>query len=288
MTPLRARVRDGRWRRAARDWLLADDDQLRRPTLVVAPHPDDDTLSCGGTIARKRSLGVDVAVAVLTDGAFANRDLIDHSELTDLRGREEIASLDKLGVGPHRVWFLGHRDGALRREELSAADRLVPIVDEVRPAEVFVTASDDGHPDHEAAYRIVKRARSAAGSDAEIVEYPVWWWLHWPWGPLPITGRGGIRKLPRRLIAALAAARSGEPTAGFTWAVPVADVLEQKQAAIAAHVSQVTRFRDDPRWESLIDEGGGEFLERFLAGYELFRREDGRRKTEDESPSLPR
>jgi LmbE family N-acetylglucosaminyl deacetylase len=274
VTPLRARVRDDRWRRAARNWVLADDDQLRRPTLVVAPHPDDDTLGCGGTIARKRDLGVDVAVAVLTDGAFANRDLIDHSELTDLRGREEIASLDELGVGPHRVWFLGHRDGVLRREEEEAADRLVPIVDEVRPAEVFVTASDDGHPDHEAAYRIVKRAVSAAGSDAEIVEFPVWWWRHWPWGPLPFNGRGGIRKLPERMKAALAAARSSEPTSGFTWAVSVADVLDRKKRAIDAHVSQVTRYRDDPRWESLLDDGGGEFLDRFLAAYELFRRGD--------------
>ncbi len=150
----RARVRDRRWRRAAREWSVADDEQLRRPTLVVAPHPDDDTLGCGGTIARKRRLGVDVAVAVLTDGAFANRDLIDRAELTALRGREEIASLDQLGVGPHRAWFLGFRDGALRQDEAAAAAQLVPILEEVRPAEVFVTAADDGHPDHEAAYRI--------------------------------------------------------------------------------------------------------------------------------------
>ena len=73
----RARVRDQRWRRAARNWVVADDDELSRSTLVVAPHPDDDVLGCGGTIARKRSLGVDVAVVVLTDGAFANRDIID-------------------------------------------------------------------------------------------------------------------------------------------------------------------------------------------------------------------
>jgi LmbE family N-acetylglucosaminyl deacetylase len=268
----RARVRDHRWRRAARHWVIADDDQLRHPTLVVAPHPDDDTLGCGGTIARKRRLGVDVAVVVLTDGALVNRETIDRAELSAIRGREEIASLDMLGVGPHRVWFLGHRDGGLRKEEEAAADQLIPILDEVRPADVLVTAGDDGHPDHEAGYRIVRHALASLGWQAAVLEYPVWWWQHWPWGPLPITGRGGIRKLPRRLMAALAAARSGEPTAGFTWAVPVADVLGQKQSAIAAHVSQVTRLRDDPRWESLVDEGGGEFLERFVTAYELFRR----------------
>ena len=277
----RARVRDRRWRRAARHWVVADDAQLRRPTLVVAPHPDDDVLGCGGTIARKRGLDVDVAVAVLTDGAFANRSLIDRAELTAIRGREEIASLDELGVGPHRVWFLGFRDGALRHEAEAAAGQLVPILEEVRPAEVFVTAADDGHPDHEAAYRIVRQALASTGSEAVVVEYPVWWWQHWPWGPLPVRGRGGVRKLARRMKVALTAASTGSPTSDFTWAVPVAEVLEQKQAAIAAHVSQVTRYLDDPRWESLLDEGGGEFLERFVSSYELFRREDGRRKSED-------
>ena len=168
----RARVRDRRWRRAAREWSVADDEQLRRPTLVVAPHPDDDILGCGGTIARKRKLDVDVAVAVLTDGAFANRDLIDRAELTALRGREEIASLDQLGVGPHRAWFLGFRDGALRQDEAAAAAQLVPILEEVRPAEVFVTAADDGHPDHEAAYRIVRQALASVGSDASRGRVP--------------------------------------------------------------------------------------------------------------------
>ena len=85
--------------------------------------------------------------------------------------------------------------------------------------------------------------------------------------------------------AALAAARTGEPTAGFTWAVPVADVLEQKRAAIAAHASQVTRFRDDPRWESLLDEGGGEFLERFLTVVRAV--PAARRKTEDGRRTRP-
>jgi LmbE family N-acetylglucosaminyl deacetylase len=255
--------------------VVADDAQLRRSALVIAPHPDDDALGCGGTIARKRSLGVDVAVVVLTDGAFANRELMDRDELAEMRGREELASLDVLGVGPHRTWFLGLRDGALARDEESAADQLVAILEEVMPDEVFVTAADDGHPDHEAAYRIVRRALTSIGSGAAIVEYPVWWWQHWPWGPFPLRGRGGLRKLGRRAKGAFSAARTGEPTAGFTWAVPVAEVLELKQAAIAAHVSQVTRYRGDPRWETLLDDGGGEFLDRFLTAYELFRRADG-------------
>ena len=92
-----------------------------------------------------------------------------------------------------------------------------------------------------------------------------------------------MRKLARRMKTALTAAATGEPTAGFTWAVPVAEVLDQKEAAIAAHVSQVTRYRGDPRWESLLDEAGGEFLERFVTGFELFRRGDIGRQTADGS-----
>ena len=44
----------------------------RRSTLVLAPHPDDETLACGATILHKRARGTRVHIVIATDGAAAN------------------------------------------------------------------------------------------------------------------------------------------------------------------------------------------------------------------------
>src|SRR5829696_1206258 len=44
-----------------------------RGCLVIAPHPDDETLGCGATIARKRAAGTPVRVVIVADGRYAQR-----------------------------------------------------------------------------------------------------------------------------------------------------------------------------------------------------------------------
>ncbi len=56
----------------ARRATVASPTELMVPTVVVAPHPDDETLGCGVLIAAKRRLGAEVAVVFLTDGAASH------------------------------------------------------------------------------------------------------------------------------------------------------------------------------------------------------------------------
>src|SRR5436309_3449421 len=79
-----------------------------RSTLVIAPHPDDETLGCGATIARKTAAGTSVHVVVVADGSrgHATDDLADHSGLAARREAECRAALARLGVGADDVVFL--------------------------------------------------------------------------------------------------------------------------------------------------------------------------------------
>jgi hypothetical protein len=55
---------------------VRDDLSLRRSAVVFAPHPDDETLGCGGTIVRKIRAGARVRLVVMTDGGSSHRELL--------------------------------------------------------------------------------------------------------------------------------------------------------------------------------------------------------------------
>src|SRR5215831_15255807 len=72
-------------------------DELRQPAVVVAPHPDDETLGCGGTVVIKKQLGATVRVLMMTDGAASHPGLIDPEELAAIRAGETRAAVQVLG-----------------------------------------------------------------------------------------------------------------------------------------------------------------------------------------------
>lgn len=126
------------------------------PVLVVAAHPDDADIGCGGSMARLVEAGRHVVVAVVTDGSEGGDDpAAPDEELRDRREREQIAALRELGVGT--VEFLRYPDGRLEAT-LSLRRTLTRLIRRHRPATVF--AHDPtahlfegyiNHPDHRAA-----------------------------------------------------------------------------------------------------------------------------------------
>ena len=105
---------------------LAESD-LRRRSLVVAPHPDDEVLGCGGTIIRIRRLGVPVAIVFLTDGEASHAGRVPPSELASIRRREATEAAEVLGVPAEQLTFLGFPDGALAEHGPALATRVAEI-----------------------------------------------------------------------------------------------------------------------------------------------------------------
>lgn len=266
----------GRWRRAAagalRDRLMASaedvsDGDLGRSAIVFAPHPDDETLGCGGTIARKAALGADVVVVFVTDGARSHADLMGADELRALRATEAHRACEVLGVpATHVVWW-GIENGRLEAHEPTAAERALALLRERRPAELYVPHAGEPPPEHRAVHRAVRRALRQYDGRPTVYEYPVWLWHHWP--HVPMTWRP-LRRAPERLLSAARANLS--LLTSFRHHVDVREVLATKRAALEAHRSQMTRLVDDPRWHTLADVAGGEWLQCLLQPYELFAR----------------
>ena len=96
-----------------------------RSCLVVAPHPDDETIGCGATIARKRAAGTDTWVLVVTDGRHSHRSAqVRPLQLAALREEESRRACELLGVDPDQVRFGGFEEGTLGRCLDAVADAI--------------------------------------------------------------------------------------------------------------------------------------------------------------------
>jgi LmbE family N-acetylglucosaminyl deacetylase len=147
---------------------------LRLPavaTLIVAPHPDDETLMAGGLIATQRARGIDVHVLAITDGEAAY-ETADRVELAAHRRTEQLAALGELGVGPDAVTRLGVPDG-------SAADHVDEIADAIAAFDqvglVVAPWTGDHHCDHEA---VGAAARAAVARTRGALIFGLFWTWH--------------------------------------------------------------------------------------------------------------
>lgn len=113
-------------------------------TLVLAPHPDDEILGAGGTIARLAAEGEDVFVAVVTEG----RPPAFPAELV-ARVQEEARTAHR-GLGVRETFWLGQPAAALAETahaQLNAA--ITEVVRKVAPRTLLIPFVGDMHADHQ-------------------------------------------------------------------------------------------------------------------------------------------
>jgi LmbE family N-acetylglucosaminyl deacetylase len=145
--------------------------------VIIAPHPDDETLGLGATAAQLVSSGVDVRVVSVSDGgaAYPHAPASDRIRLETTRRNELHSATDVLGIC--RSVSLGLPDGQLADHEGRLTELLVEILAGATPGSwCAATWRGDGHPDHEAVGRAA--AAACARTGAALLEYPVWMW-HW-------------------------------------------------------------------------------------------------------------
>ncbi len=215
----------------------------RRHALVLAPHPDDEVLGCGGVIARKVHSNAAVWIAYLTDG----RDGVagDPEAAAALREREAREATSILGVPEDHLFFLRFPDGRLVDHFETARARIRILVEELGIEELFVPYGREYHPDHVAASRI---ARACLRPSMRLYEYPIWYGP-WIWRRLRGRARWAALAQLRELRRAVR--------------IHVAEFLEVKRKALEAYRSQEGQFEALGPW-------GAAFLREFLTPYEVF------------------
>jgi LmbE family N-acetylglucosaminyl deacetylase len=212
-----------------------------RPFIVIAPHPDDESLACGGLIADACRQGLRGKVVIVSDGAGShpNSKAYPPDRLRSLRKEEARQAGAELGLNPEEMIFLSLPDRFVPHEGDDAERAIGVIADcarEIDARSLFVSWRHDPHCDHEASYQISREVRRRVGG-VRLFEYVVWG-----------------HTLPRSTEV--------DPTRGGFRISIDRETLEKKRRAIAAHRSQTSALIDD-------DAGGFRLSQIDLAHFDL-------------------
>lgn len=193
--------------------------------LVLAAHPDDETLGVGALVADLTAADVAVDIVVATDGAASHpgSTLWSPGRLAARRRAELDHAARLLGADAHH---LDLSDGDLGRDPAGLLQRLrLALPPRAEGSEVVLAPYlYDGHGDHDILGAAAERL--ARERDAELWFYPIW---AWQWSTPD--------ELPwHRLVSVQPSARA----------------LRRKGAAIAAHRSQVEPLSPLPGDEAML------------------------------------
>lgn len=213
--------------------------------LIFSPHPDDDILACGGTIAHKLRKGHRISIVYMTDGrhSYSAHNMQDIAgcptpeELKGIRYKEAISAVRWLGVPEQNLFFLDYEDGSLEYFISPAATRVKLILDEINPGEIYYPSEIDSHRDHKATAAVVTSVLDKTNHECRRFVY-----LIWKLRGTPLAYQNRIKRSS------------------------IKDVLDLKKKALYEHKSQITLlFPQQPKPILHPD-----FVESFLSDYEEF------------------
>jgi LmbE family N-acetylglucosaminyl deacetylase len=192
------------------------------PTLIISAHPDDVDFGCAGSVALWRRQGVEVVYCIITDGDAGGFDRsIPRSQIPGIRRREQLDAAKAVGV--EAVEFLGYRDGSLTVTMELRRD-LAAVIRRYRPQRVICQSPvrnferiGASHPDH-----------LAAGEASLQAVYPD---SRNPFAHPELLERG----LEPHVVIETVLTAHPQPT----HYVDITDTVDEKLAAISAHVSQL-------------------------------------------------
>lgn len=196
-------------------------------SLIVAPHPDDETLGCGGTAALLLQQGLKVNFVFVSDGTMShpNSRKFPASQLRELRETEAVEAVTILGASKSETEFLAYPDRAVQGFQSPFFESAVRIfasrLMRIKPDTVFLPWKNDPHPDHRATWQIVSEAVRRLVDRPRLVQYPIWLWEMGEPQDLEQIGKMDV------------------------FCVDISKTLKIKQEALGAHKSQVSDLIDD-------------------------------------------
>lgn len=202
---------------------------IQGPVLVIAPHPDDETLGCGGIIAALSDRGETVHTVFVTDGGASHRSskTWDRSRLSAVREDEAREALRHLGAEMQPRTHLRLPDAAMPHSGCAAYEaslaQLESILITLCPRTVLVPWRRDPHCDHRDAWALTMAALEQTRQQPLVLEYAIW-----------LDELGAPDDHPR----------AGEMD---RVAIDAQPYMERKRTAIRAHRSQLGLLvHDDP------------------------------------------
>jgi LmbE family N-acetylglucosaminyl deacetylase len=140
--------------------------------LVIAPHPDDESIGCGGVICKHADRGDRVIAVFLTSGELGLKQL-QREKAWSTRENEARNAANILGIAD--VIFLRGPDWTLAKKIKKVAVELRGVLKREKPELIYLPHPREWHPDHAAAIRVLRAALTNASKSApKLRGYEVW------------------------------------------------------------------------------------------------------------------
>ncbi len=210
-----------------------------RTVLAVFAHPDDESLACGGTLARLADGGARVVLLCASRGergSVADPSLLDGSDLGAVRSHELSAAAAVLGVS--RVILLDHPDGDLRWSAVAELHAEIVGAIETFAPDLVITFAEDGlywHLDHIGVHERTLTAVKSLGDRAPALYYVT----------IPKGVMRAVLDSARAKVGVSASSFWGIEPEAFVEAIPatftidVRDWVPRKLAALRCHRTQM-------------------------------------------------
>ncbi|HFX6304708.1 PIG-L deacetylase family protein [Acinetobacter nosocomialis] len=145
--------------------------------VIVAPHPDDEVLGCGGLMQQLVEQNCHIVILAVSNGTQSHPHSVKYTpdQLNDLRPQETLAALNTLGISAFSERIgLNLMDGQIHLQTDQLNQALSQIV---QPEDILICSyALDGHPDHEAVGKTVQAFAEAR--DLLCLHVLIWAW-HW-------------------------------------------------------------------------------------------------------------
>jgi len=139
--------------------------------LVLAPHPDDEVIACGGSLALHAKAGDPLKIVFATNGAKGDlSEKITREEYVELRQKEAREACACLGVTDLEFW--SYEDRALAGSR-GALRQMMDLLEGFRPELVYAPSSLEFHPDHRATCLLLCDAICSCSQDFQVAFYEI-------------------------------------------------------------------------------------------------------------------
>ncbi len=186
--------------------------------MIFAPHPDDDIIGCGGTIAKNTAEGNTVSVVYISSGEAGSLN-DSPGELAVIREEEARRAAALLGVND--LFFLRRQDGYIAFEQ-EAIEKLIRLIRAEKPDTIYLPHAQESVRDHQISHQLVIEACNRAAGP---------WFQHC--GPEPWS------------VSTILAYEVWTPLQTINQTEDISDFMDVKIAALREHRSQIAGIAYD-------------------------------------------
>lgn len=140
--------------------------------LIIAPHPDDEVLGCGGLISYMNQQKKNIDIIFLTKGENVE-SYIPQNIIKEERTKLAIRASKCANQPLDHVFLLDFTDGDVNINSIET-EKLKSIIAQIKPKNIFVTSLFDSHKDHIQSNNIIREIN--IDKHIKIFEYCVWFW----------------------------------------------------------------------------------------------------------------